>query len=91
LDAIKPGGKLVTSFLTHPPGLTNHCEWDLSQINQDDLLLQKIILVDIAEAKWQCYRSTEQTYAQLKSAKFENIEFIYDDAKIFPTVIAHKR
>lgn len=88
--ALKIGGKLVTSFLTLPPSLTTQCEWDMSRVNQEDLLLQKIIFVDIIDAKWQCYRSTEQTYEQLTSVGFDHIEFIYDDAKIFPTVIAMK-
>lgn len=90
-NALKHGGKLVTSFLTYPPNLTNQCEWDMSKINQDDLLLQKIIFADIIEAKWQCYRSSEQTHAQLKSAGFGDIQFIYDDAKLFPTVVAYKK
>lgn len=89
--ALKPHGKLVTSFLTPPPTMTKHCEWDFSEVNQDDLLLQKIVISDIVGAKWQCYRSSEQTYHQLKSVGFENIEFIYDAAKIFPTVIAYKK
>lgn len=88
--ALKRNGKLVTSFLTHPPHLTDQCEWDMSKINKDDLLLQKIIFVDIIEAKWQCYRSSSQTESQLKTVGFHDIQFIYDDAKIFPTVVAYK-
>lgn len=84
-NALKAGGKLVTSFLT------NQSEWDMFKINQEDLLLQKIIFADIIEAKWQCYRSSEQTYAQLKSVGFEDVSFIYDDAKLFPTVVAYKK
>jgi hypothetical protein len=89
-DAQKSGGKLVTSFLTPPPVMTDECEWDMSQINQHDLLLQKIVFVDILDARWQCYRSTEQTQAQLTLAGYTDIEFIYDKARIFPTVVAYK-
>lgn len=89
--ALKPNGKLVTSFLTHPPHLTNQCEWDMSKIDKDDLLLQKIILVDIIEVRFQCYRSSLQTLTQLKAVGFNDIQFIYDDAKIFPTVVAYKK
>ncbi|VVC75769.1 hypothetical protein AQUSIP_10630 [Aquicella siphonis] len=88
--ALKPGGKLVTSFLTFAPQSGEDCEWRLEQINQQDLLLQKIIFVDILEAKWRCYRSSAQTRTQLEAAGFRGIEFIYDDAHLFPTVIAHK-
>lgn len=89
-DALKPGGKFVTSFLTKPLSMTDQCEWNMDAINQDDLLLQKIIFADIIQSKWQCYRSTDQKLQQLQSVGFKNIEFIYDKAKIFPTVIANK-
>lgn len=90
-QALKPGGKLVTSFITYPPSLTDQCEWDLSKINPEHLLLQKIIFVDIVEAKFQCFRSSVQTKQQLAGVGFTEIEFIYDKAKIFPTVIATKK
>lgn len=89
-NALKTGGKLVTSFLTAPPTLTEQCEWDMSKVNQSDLLLQKTIFVDIIEAKWQCYRSSEKTKQLLESVGYRDIQFIYDDAKIFPTVVAYK-
>lgn len=88
--SLKRGGKLVTSFLTYPPHLTNQCEWDLSKISQEDLLLQKTIFADIIDAKWQCFRSSAQTKTQLEAVGFKNIQFIYDTAKIFPTVVAYK-
>jgi SAM-dependent methyltransferase len=88
--ALKPGGKLVTSFLTPPPTLTDACEWDFSQLNQDDLLLQKIIFVDILDMKFQCYRSTAFTQSQLESVGFARVEFFKDKANMFPTVVAYK-
>lgn len=90
--ALKPNGKLVTSFVTCPPNPDNpsQCQWDFSQINKENLLLQKIIFSDILNAKWQCFRSENETKEQLKKAGFKNIEFIYDRAKIFPTVVAFK-
>jgi len=88
--ALKPGGKLVTSFLTPPPSLSPQCEWKSDKIDEHDLLMQKIIFVDIIEAKWQCYRSSEQIEKQLQAAGFKEIEFIYDEAKLFPTVVAYK-
>ena len=90
-NALKPGGKLVTSFLTYPPGLTDQCEWNMARINKDDLLIQKVIFVDIMQAKFQCYRTSSQTKAQLKSAGFTDIQLIADDSNIFPTVTAYKR
>ncbi len=89
-NALKKNGKLITSFLTPPPNVAEQCEWNFKEINQDDLLLQKTIFVDIINAKWHCYRSTQQTEQQLKLAGFKNIHFIYDKACLFPTVIAEK-
>ncbi len=89
--ALKPGGKLVTSFLTPPPTLTNQCEWNLSAVNMEDLMLQKILFVDIIASKFQCYRSTELTRHQLTNLGFEQIEFIYDNYKMFPTAVAYKK
>lgn len=89
-NALKPNGKFVTSFLTPPPGFTDHCEWKMDKINSQDLLLQKIIFVDILNAKFQCYRSTQETKEQLESVGFKNICFIPDKANLFPTVTATK-
>jgi SAM-dependent methyltransferase len=88
--ALKPGGQLVTSILTYPPGMSHFCEWDFSKINKDDLLLQKIVFVDIIAAKWQCYRSTVETKNQLEHIGFSQVHFLYDEAKLFPTVLAYK-
>ncbi|OCH98993.1 hypothetical protein A8135_09590 [Legionella jamestowniensis] len=90
-QALKPGGKLVTSFLTPPPVLTEQCEWDMSAINSYDLQLQRTLFVDILKVKFQCYRSTEQTRKLLNAAGFINMEFFYDKAKLFPTVVAYKK
>lgn len=89
-NALKPNGKLVTSFLTPPPGSSDFCEWHMEKINPQDLLLQKIIFADILNVKWQCFRSTEQTKQQLESVGFENICLFPDKASLFPTVTAIK-
>jgi SAM-dependent methyltransferase len=88
--ALKPGGKLVTSYLTPPPVISNHCEWNLTQVNQEDLLMQKIIFADIVGTNWQHFRSTETTRNQLIKAGFTEINIIPDKANIFPTVTAIK-
>lgn len=89
-NALKKGGKLVTSFLTYPPHLSPQCEWVLDKINQEDLLLQRIVFSDILNAKFQCFRSSQQTKEQLESTGFRNISFLYDEAHIFPTIVAEK-
>ena len=90
-QALKPGGKLVTSFVTYPPTQTDQCEWDFSHVNQQDALRQKTLFVDVIQLKCQYCRSSRQTKAQLEAVGFVDITFIYDDAKIFPTVVEYKK
>ena len=91
-QALKSGGKLITSFLTHPRSADDpqKCCWNLQQVNQADLLLQKIIFDDVLKVKWQCFRSEKETEGLLEKAGFKEIRFIDDQARIFPTVIALK-
>jgi SAM-dependent methyltransferase len=88
--ALAPGGVLLTSFLTPPPDILANSERDTNNINQEDMLLETIIFADVLESKWRCFRSSSTTLSQLEAAGFKEIEFIYDKARIFPTVIAHK-
>ena len=89
-QALKPNSLLVTSFLTPPPMLSTASPWEMDKINPKHLLGQKIIFSYILQAKWQCYRTEAQTLAQLKAAGFNNVQFIYDEYKMFPTVVAVK-
>jgi SAM-dependent methyltransferase len=89
-NALKPQGRLITSFLTPPPGLQIKTEWNLDKVHLPDAQLQKLLFVDILEGKWQFFRSAEQSTQQLKNAGFIDIEIIYDEAHIFPTIVAIK-
>lgn len=88
--ALKPRGWLVTSFLTPPPIPETKTEWNLEAVNSEHALLQKIVFSDILECKWQIYRPKELVRNQLLEAGFSEIEFFYDEAHIFPTVVAKK-
>lgn len=87
---IKPGGLLVTSFLTPPPMTDSESEWKFDHINIDHLMRQKEIFVDVLGVAWQSYRSSEKTRNQLSAAGFVEIEIIPDRANIFPTVVARR-
>ncbi|MDP1834364.1 MAG: class I SAM-dependent methyltransferase [Chlamydiales bacterium] len=89
LRALKPGGVLVTSFLTPPIGFPQS-EWLPEEVDMDNFLMEKIIYSDIIGASWRTYRTTEQTKAQLEAAGFVNVRFINDRAHVFPTVIAER-
>ena len=88
---LKPGGILITSFLTHPPSTGKDCEWDLSKINEKYLIMQRNIYMVILQVKFQCYCSSDSIKVQMKKAGFDQIKIIYDKARIFPTVIASKK
>ncbi|AXL48618.1 hypothetical protein DSC91_000076 [Paraburkholderia caffeinilytica] len=89
-DALKPDGKLVTSFLTPPPTLSPESPWDMAQIDREVLALQHLLFVRIIEAQWSAFRTHAQTDSQLREAGFVDIEFIDDRARMFPTVVARK-
>ncbi|HVE43769.1 MAG TPA: class I SAM-dependent methyltransferase [Gammaproteobacteria bacterium] len=88
--ALKPGGKLVTSFLTPPPGMTEVCEWDMRKINQQHALFQQIIFADIIQLKCRYFQSSREVASQLESIGYRDITFFYDEARLFPTVVAFK-
>ncbi len=89
-EALKPGGFLVTSFLTPPPNTSLKTEWICDAVNPHDALLQKIVFFDILDCRWQAYRSQEVVVSQLRLAGFQEIKILYDIAHIFGTVIAKK-
>ncbi|RKT98728.1 SAM-dependent methyltransferase [Burkholderia sp. Nafp2/4-1b] len=89
-DALKPGGQLITSFLTPPPTLSNKSAWDMSAVAPTLLELQQLLFTRIIEAKWNTFRTHAQTSEQLERAGFRDITFFDDRARMFPTVIAHK-
>ena len=87
--ALKPGGVLVTSFLTPPPMMTSEkSPWE--GFVPADAMKQKIVFADVIGAKWQVFKTEDQIRAQLVKAGFSKIEIIYDRQKMFPTVIATK-
>ena len=88
--ALKPGGKLVTSFWTYPPSHEEKCEWDLTKINTEAALLDKIIFSDVLNGNWLCFRTYSEMHQQLTSVEFKSVKFIDDQARVFPTVVAMK-
>lgn len=89
-EALKPGGTLITSFLTPPPGQALPSSWDMSQIDEPSLSLQAMLFTRIIEVKWSSFRTHAQTKDQLEAAGFTDVHFRDDRARIFPTVIAKR-
>jgi SAM-dependent methyltransferase len=88
--ALRPGGVLVTSFLTPPPTIDPTSEWNMTAIDPKALRLQRLIFVDIVAATFQCYRNSSVTNTQLREAGFWACDVIWDQARMFPTVVARK-
>ncbi|AOK30681.1 MULTISPECIES: class I SAM-dependent methyltransferase [Burkholderia] len=89
-DALKPGGHLITSFLTPPPALSDESPWDLSVTTPDALALQQTLFVHVLGVKWNVFRTHAQTRTQLERAGFAEIRFADDRGRMFPTVVARK-
>ena len=87
--ALKKGGALVTSFMTPPPVFEEH-GWNLEKINLEDAMMQKLILSDILESKWESFRMEKIAIEQASQAGFVDIEVKHDEASVFPTLIAKK-
>lgn len=82
--SLKPGGVLVTSFLTQPG------EWQLDKIKPEHALLQKIIFDDILSANWQAFYNVRGMKELMTQAGFHNVEIHYDEAHIYPALTAEK-
>ncbi|MBS3903794.1 MAG: hypothetical protein KGZ39_00525 [Simkania sp.] len=89
-NALKSTGILVTSFLTPPPSPGLVTEWKLDHINAQNALLQKILFFNILDSKWQAFRTEATVKSQLHQAGFQEIEVFYDEAHMFPTIVAKK-
>ncbi len=76
--------------MTPSPDLDPNSEWDMNQINSEDLLLSEIIFFDLLDVKFTAFRSSSTTKLQLQTVGFDDIEFIWDNARMFPTVTARK-
>lgn len=89
-SALKKQGRLICSALTPPPSMTAHCEWAMDKIDKNDLQTSMMIFKIILNATWSNFRSSEQTYDQLRQAGFDHIEIFWDEQKMFPTFLAQK-
>ena len=86
---LKPGGFLITSFLT-PRDCWRCPDGEDKSVWEENLAWQKMVFSEVLQVQWQHFRTEATTEQQLKDAGFEVIEFIHDTQGIFPTVIARK-
>ena len=85
-SALKPGGWLITSFLTPPPSMDRNSPWQIT--DRAAAVRQKIIFSDVLNAKWRVFRSEAQMRELLALAGFKVLNLSCDRQKLLPTVVA---
>jgi SAM-dependent methyltransferase len=89
-DALRPGGFLITSVLTFPPGGDRKTDWKTENISPETLCLDKVLHQDILDIKWRNFRSIPELKRELKWVGFSNVSVHFDAHRIFPTILAQK-
>lgn len=89
-SALKPGGALITSILTYPPGESVETKWDLQKIPLEDLLMDQILHKDILDIKWRNFRSEDNLINEFQKVGFSKVSVHFDECRIFPTICAQK-
>jgi SAM-dependent methyltransferase len=84
-----PGGTLITSALTWPPGGPKTSEWALDKVDMAGLQLTQRIY-GLIEPRWSTFCSTAEMTAQLLAAGFADIRVVPDAANMMPTFVARK-
>ncbi len=88
--ALKPGGALIISVLTYPPGESCETDWDLNGIPTEDLLMERILYKDILDLHWRNFRSSGELEKEFIAAGFSQVSVHFDKHRIFPTIFAQK-
>lgn len=89
-NTLKANGIFIISTITLPPINNNESEWDLNYIDSEYYKLEMTVFSDVLKSKWRAFRSTKLMFNLLKRAGFSKMEVKYDQAKIFPNIIAVK-
>jgi ubiquinone/menaquinone biosynthesis C-methylase UbiE len=88
--ALKPGGLIITSFLTFPPDSTQKSTWNLNNLDPKYILREKQIMHDIIRIEWQNFNTHDQMKQILEVAGFSDVKFNNGKTGVYPTVTARK-
>lgn len=89
--ALKPGGQLVTSFLTPPPDVDPDSPWNAHVIDTQALRMQRIIFGDLIGIQFNVYRQPQAMVKMLQEIGYVDVQIVYDSGCVFPTLICRKR
>ena len=81
---LKPGGLLITNFVTPAP------QWNMDAIDSEALRLSKIIFSEILQANWSNPRDTATMSDLLATAGFNEITINEHESNIFPTLTGRR-
>lgn len=88
--SLKPGGFLITSVITYPPGESVESDWDLRDIAPEDLLLDRVLHKDVLDIRWRNFRSSNELSREFELTGFSSVSIHFDKHRIFPTILAQK-
>lgn len=80
----------MVSTMTPTPFESSESTWDINHIDPEELLMQKILFVDIIGAGFQYRRSVKKTTNQLMQAGFSEFKVLPDTRGMFVTIVAQK-
>ncbi len=89
-QALRPGGKVILSYLTYPPWINSKSsEWKLEGIAKADLDLERILYDDILDLKCLNFQYSSEVKFELEAVGFEDVEIRYDKHGVFPVAVAY--
>ncbi len=80
--ALRPEGFFIMSFITPPD------QW--RPYDAEDLNFQQFLFKNALPVKWQSTKDEKTIEAQLSEAGLEILSVVYDNQRMFPTVLARK-
>ncbi len=86
---LKPGGFLIISTLTPPPGAGAAPEWNMPTIDMAGLQVTQRIY-GLIQPRWSTFVGTADMRNDLEEAGFGRIEVKPDSANMMPTLIAYR-
>jgi ubiquinone/menaquinone biosynthesis C-methylase UbiE len=89
-NALKPGGSLIISVLTYPPGEARPTDWNLEEISGEDLAMERVLYHDVLDLHWRNFRSVHELEKEFYEAGFSKVTVYFDKHRIFPTIHAEK-
>lgn len=87
---LKDNGRLIISYLTHPPGLSKNSPWNLKEMSRETWEFELFLFNDVLSAKWLNFSAKENLETMLSDIGFSKLKTHFDPWNIFPVIEAVK-